>query len=49
MLEEQGFNAERSTIMSSRAAYNLFGYGIINAVVNAKKEHQTFVMKQELF
>lgn len=50
MLEEQGFNAERlSTVYESRAAYNLWGYGIINAIVNAKKEHQTFVMKQELF
>ena len=50
MLEKQGFTAERlATVYESRAAYNLWSYGIINALVNAAKEKQTFAMKQELF
>lgn len=50
MLEEQGFTLERlSTVYESRAAYNLWSYGIINAMVNAGKEKNKFIMTQELF
>ncbi len=50
MLEDQGFTLERlSTVYESRAAYNLWSYGIINAMVNAGKEKNKFIMAQELF
>lgn len=50
MLEDQGFTLERlSTVYESRAAYNLWSYGIINAMVNAGKEKNRFIMAQELF
>jgi hypothetical protein len=36
-LEERGFTYERlSTVYESRAAYNLWSFGVINAMVNAK-------------
>lgn len=50
MLEKQGFTYERlSTVYESRAAYNLWSYGIINAMVNAEKDKKKHVMIQELF
>lgn len=50
MLEKQGFTYERlSTVYESRAAYNLWSYGIINAIVNAEKDKKKHVMVQELF
>ena len=50
MLEDQGFTLERlSTVYESRAAYNLWSYGIINAMVNAGKEKGKHIMAQELF
>ena len=50
MLESQGFTYERlSTVYESRAAYNLWSYGIINAMVNAEKDKKKHVMTQELF
>lgn len=52
-LEEAGFTYERlSTTYQSRAAYNLWAYGVINAMVNAKKEKakRGFIPRvQELF
>lgn len=50
MLEQQGFTYERlSTIYESRAAYNLWAYGIINAMVNAGKSDKFKLQVQELF
>lgn len=50
MLERQGFTLERlSTVYESRAAYNLWSYGIINAMVNVGKEKGKHIMAQELF
>lgn len=50
MLERQGFTMERlSTVYESRAAYNLWSYGIINAMVNAGKAKGKHIMAQELF
>lgn len=50
MLEEQGFTYERlSTVYESRAAYNLWAYGVINTMMNAAKS-ETFQRRiQELF
>lgn len=50
MLEAQGFTYERlSTVYESRAAYNLWSFGVINATINASK-NDTFKQKiQELF
>lgn len=52
-LEEAGFTYERlSTVYQSRAAYNLWAYGIINASINAIKAKRdgTFAAEiQELF
>jgi len=49
MLEEQGFTYERlSTVYESRAAYNLWSFGVVNALVNTTK-NDTFRLKiQEL-
>lgn len=50
LLEQQGFTYERlSTIYESRAAYNLWAYGIINAMVNAKQSKIFKAYVQELF
>lgn len=50
MLERQGFTYERlSTVYESRAAYNLWSYGIINAMVNAKHDEKFNARIQELF
>lgn len=50
MLEKQGFTYERlSKIYESRAAYNLWSYGVINAMVNASKSSSFRDAVQELF
>jgi hypothetical protein len=50
MLEEQGFTFERlSTIYESRAAYNLWAYGMINTMINAAHSDQFKARVQELF
>ena len=49
-LESVGFTYERlSTIYESRAAYNLWAYGAIQALVNAKKSKTFRAAVQELF
>jgi hypothetical protein len=43
MLEEQGFTYERlSTVYESRAAYNLWAYGVINEMMNAANNYEKF-------
>lgn len=51
MLEQQGFTYERlSTVYESRAAYNLWAFGVINAMLNARVNYQQFTRQvQELF
>lgn len=50
MLESQGFTYERlSTVYESRAAYNLWAYGVINTMVNAKNNEVYKARIQELF
>jgi hypothetical protein len=50
MLETQGFTFERlSTIYESRAAYNLWAFGMINATINASHSAQFKTRVQELF
>ena len=51
MLEMQGFTYERlATIYESRAAYNLWAYGAIEAMMNAQNNYQQFTHRvQELF
>lgn len=51
MLEQQGFTFERlSTIYESRAAYNLWAFGVINAMMNAQNNYEKFTRQvQELF
>lgn len=51
MLEQQGFSYERlSTIYESRAAYNLWAYGVIGSMMNAANDYTNFQAKiQELF
>lgn len=50
MLEKQGFTYERlSTVYESRAAYNLWAYGILNAVINAAHDKTFKARVQELF
>lgn len=50
-LEKQGFTYERlSTVYESRAAYNLWSFGVINALMNAKNDYEKFTARcQELF
>jgi hypothetical protein len=49
-LESIGFTYERlSTIYQSRAAYNLWAYGMINALINASKDDVFRNRVQELF
>ena len=49
-LENQGFTYERlSTIYESRAAYNLWAYGVINTMINAKHSERFMGEIQELF
>lgn len=50
MLEQQGFTYERlSTIYESRAAYNLWAFGMINATINATHSESFRTRVQELF
>lgn len=50
MLEEQGFTYERlSTIYESRAAYNLWAFGVINTMINAQNNTKLRRQIQELF
>jgi hypothetical protein len=51
MLEKNGFTYERlSTVYESRAAYNLWGYGVINEMMNAANNYEKFTTHiQELF
>jgi len=49
-LEQQGFTYERlSTVYESRAAYNLWGFGVINTMINAKHNEKYNERIQELF
>lgn len=49
-LEEQGFTYERlSTVYESRAAYNLWAFGVINTMINAKHNEKYNERIQELF
>lgn len=49
-LEENGFTLERlSTIYESRAAYNLWAFGIINTMINASHSNKFRSVVQELF
>lgn len=50
MLEEQGFTYERlSTVYQSRAAYNLWAFGVINKMINAAHDNTFKNRVQELF
>jgi hypothetical protein len=50
MLEQQGFTYERlSTIYESRAAYNLWAFGMINHMINAAHSETFRTRVQELF
>lgn len=50
MLEKQGFTLERlATVYESRAAYNLWAYGVINHMINANECKQFGRDVQELF
>jgi hypothetical protein len=46
-LEKQGFTYERlSTVYESRAAYNLWSYGVINALVEASHRKNQFRLRE---
>lgn len=51
MLEDSGFTYERlSTVYESRAAYNLWSFGVISAMLNAQNNYEQFTCRvQELF
>jgi hypothetical protein len=50
LLEKQGFTYERlSTIYESRAAYNLWAFGVINQTINAAHNERFRAQVQELF
>ena len=51
MLEKQGFTYERlSSVYESRAAYNLWSFGVINSMMNAQNNYEQFTHRvQELF
>lgn len=51
MLETDGFTYDRlSTVYESRAAYNLWAFGVINAMMNAANNYEKFNARvQELF
>ena len=51
MLEREGFTYERlSTVYESRAAFNLWAYGVINTMMNAQNNYEKFTRTvQELF
>lgn len=49
-LEKQGFTFERlSTIYESRAAYNLWAFGLINKLINISHDNRFKARVQELF
>jgi len=49
-LEKDGFTYERlSTVYESRAAYNLWSFGVVNAMINAANDEKFKVRVQELF
>lgn len=50
-LENQGFTYERlSTVYESRAAYNLWSFGVLNELMNAQNNYEKFTARcQELF
>lgn len=50
MLEDNGFTYERlSTVYESRAAYNLWAFGVINAMIDAAHDNKFRRHVQELF
>lgn len=50
MLEQQGFTLERlATVYESRAAYNLWAFGVINTIINAQQNETFRARIQELF
>lgn len=50
MLEDQGFTYQRlSSIYESRAAYNLWAFGVINTMINAARSDTFRRQVQELF
>lgn len=50
MFVEQGFTYERlSQVYESRAAYNIWSFGVVNDRINAKKGNPYSVQVQELF
>lgn len=50
MLEQQGFTYERlSKVYESRAAYNLWAFGVINTMINAAHDEKYNARIQELF
>ena len=51
LLERQGFTYERlSTVYESRAAYNLWSFGVVNEMMNAANDYEKFTARiQELF
>jgi hypothetical protein len=51
MLEQQGFTYERlSSVYESRAAYNLWSFGVVNEMMNAANNYEQFTARiQELF
>ena len=49
-LEQQGFTLERlATVYESRAAYNLWAFGVINTMINASHNEKFNERVQELF
>lgn len=49
-LQKQGFSFERlSQVYEARAAYNLWAFGVVNAMINAKYNEQFRAHVQELF
>lgn len=51
MLEDNGFTYERlSTVYESRAAFNIWAFGVINEMLNAANNYEQFTARvQELF
>lgn len=50
MLERQGFTLERlSTVYESRAAYNLWAYGVVGTLIDASQNETFKARVQELF
>lgn len=50
LLEQQGFTYERlSTVYQSRAAYNMWAYGVLNSLINASKSERFKTRVRELF